>query len=108
MQAGLRSAGMIHKVFLCHKPVQIHKEAEVYLYSQGDWSYSKDVVACPFFYPTERVSLGWPFPARLPLGAGFTGACRAGVEEITPSETELREFCNIGYAGGCCHMPADR
>ena len=66
------------------------------------------VVACPFFFPTERVSIGWAFPARLPLGAGFTGTCRAGLEEVTPSEAELREFCNIGYAGGCCHMPADR
>ncbi|MGZ7091139.1 MAG: hypothetical protein ACXVKH_16865 [Candidatus Angelobacter sp.] len=44
----------------------------------------------------------------MPLGAGFTGTCRAGADEITPSEIELREFCNIGYAGGCCHMPADR
>jgi hypothetical protein len=44
----------------------------------------------------------------LPLGAGFTGTCHAANDEITPSETELREFCNIGYAGGCCHMPADR
>ncbi len=66
------------------------------------------VVACPFFFPTERISIGWAFPARLPLGAGFTGTCRAGLEEITPSEVELREFCNIGYAGGCSHMPADR
>ena len=66
------------------------------------------VVACPFFFPTERVSIGWAFPARLPLGAGFTGTCRAGLNEIIPSEVELREFCNIGYAGGCCHMPADR
>jgi hypothetical protein len=65
-------------------------------------------VACPFFFPTERISIGWPFPARLPLGAGFAGTCRAGLEEFTPSEVELREFCNIGYAGGCCHMPADR
>jgi hypothetical protein len=66
------------------------------------------VVACPFFFPTERISIGWAFPARLPLGAGFTGTCRARAEQITPSEVELREFCNIGYAGGCCHMPADR
>jgi hypothetical protein len=34
--------------------------------------------------------------------------CRAGAEEATPSETELRDFCNIGYAGGCAHMPATR
>jgi hypothetical protein len=66
------------------------------------------VVACPFFFPTERISLGWPFPARLPLGAGFTGTCRAGLDEFTPSEAELRDFCNMGNAWGCCHMPAER
>ena len=66
------------------------------------------IVACPFFFPIEKVSIGWAFPARLPLGAGFTGTCHAGAIEITPSETELREFCNIGYAGGCAHMPASR
>ena len=41
-------------------------------------------------------------------GAGFTGMCRAGIEEITPSETELRDFCNMGYAGACPHMPDNR
>ncbi len=66
------------------------------------------IVACPFFFPVERVSIGWPFPARLPLGAGFTGTCRAGGQEITPSDTELRDFCNMGYAGGCARMPAAR
>src|SRR5436309_14908528 len=66
------------------------------------------VVACPFFFPTEKISIGWPFPARLPLGAGFAGTCRAGLEELTPSETELREFCNMGNAGRCCHIPAER
>ena len=66
------------------------------------------VVACPFFFPTEKISIGWPFPSRLPLGAGFTGTCRAGKDEVTPSETELRDFCNIGYAGGCSRIPAQR
>ena len=66
------------------------------------------VVACPFFYPTERISSGWSFPARLPLGAGFAGTCRARADEITPSEVELRDFCNLGYAGGCPHLPANR
>jgi hypothetical protein len=65
-------------------------------------------VACPFFFPVEKVSIGWAFPARLPLGAGFTGTCRAGAGEITPSETELRDFCNMGYAGGCARIPAAR
>ena len=70
--------------------------------------YYRFAVACPYFYPTERISLAWEFPARLPLGAGFTGTCRAGAEEIKPSETELRDFCNLGYAGGCSHIPAGR
>ena len=65
-------------------------------------------MACPYFFPTERVSLGWPFPARLPLGAGFTGTCHAGPGEITPTETELRDFCNLGYANGCSRMPSGR
>ena len=65
-------------------------------------------MACPFFFPTERVALGSAFPARLPLGAGFTGTCRAGAEEITPSDNDLRDFCNLGYASGCCRMPSQR
>jgi hypothetical protein len=66
------------------------------------------VVACPFFFPTERINNGWQFPARLPLGDGFKGTCRAGAEEICPSEDELRDYCNIGYAGGCARIPAQR
>jgi hypothetical protein len=45
---------------------------------------------------------------RLPLGAGFTGICRAGAEETQPAENELRDFCNIGYARGCQRMPQSR
>jgi len=52
--------------------------------------------------------LGWAFPARLPLGAGFTGTCHAGAEGRTPTEIEVREFCNMGYARGCTSMPKDR
>ena len=63
-------------------------------------------MACPYFYPTEKCStIGWAFPARLPLGAGFTGRCCAGLEEIIPSEEELHEFCNLGYARRCMRMP---
>ncbi|HZU32037.1 MAG TPA: hypothetical protein VFB79_13050 [Candidatus Angelobacter sp.] len=65
-------------------------------------------MACPFFYPIEKVSLGWAFPARLPLGAGFTGTCRAGEQESIPSEEELRDFCNMGYGAGCTRIPAHR
>jgi len=66
-------------------------------------------VACPYFFPTEKsCTIAWAFPARLPLGAGFNGACRAGDEEVTPTEGELRDFCNIGYARGCPRMPMSR
>jgi len=66
-------------------------------------------VACPYFFPTERTyAIGWPFPQRLPLGAGFCGTCRAGVEDFAPDEAMLRDFCNLGHAHGCARMPAGR
>jgi hypothetical protein len=34
--------------------------------------------------------------------------CRAGVEPQTPSEDELKDFCNLGYAGKCPRLPAER
>ncbi|MGA7967436.1 MAG: hypothetical protein WBQ00_03105 [Terriglobales bacterium] len=35
-------------------------------------------MACPYFVPREIVyDLSWPHPARLPLGAGWTGTCCA-------------------------------
>ena len=49
----------------------------------------------------------WSHPARLPLGAGFCGTCRAGGVEFRPSETELRDLCNLGYATQCSHMPGE-
>lgn len=67
------------------------------------------IVACPYFYPTERCSgLYWPFPQRLPLGAGFEGACTATGTQSVPSEAELRDFCNVGYAGRCSKLPVER
>ncbi|HKD82492.1 MAG TPA: hypothetical protein VKH81_22575 [Candidatus Angelobacter sp.] len=65
-------------------------------------------VTCPYFFPTERIAAGWAFPGRLPLGAGFTGTCHAHGDEAIPTETELREFCNLGYAHNCPRMPKDR
>lgn len=66
-------------------------------------------MACPFFYPTEKnYSAGWPFPARLPLGAGYCGTCRAGGAEFVPEDAALRDFCNLGYAAGCSRLPAER
>jgi hypothetical protein len=32
----------------------------------------------------------------------------AGGAKTSPTETELREFCNLGYAGQCERLPADR
>jgi hypothetical protein len=66
-------------------------------------------VACPFFFPVERsFAIGWAFPARLPLGGGYCGTCRAGGVEVTPKDEELRDFCNLGYANHCERMPEDR
>jgi hypothetical protein len=47
----------------------------------------------------------WPHPARLPLGAGWTGNCRASGQEVPASGLHLREFCNLGYATACPHLP---
>ena len=66
-------------------------------------------MACPYFYPTEKSGgLYWPFPQRLPLGAGFHGACTAAEVRTVPSDDELRDFCNVGYAGRCHKLPAGR
>jgi len=66
-------------------------------------------VACPFFFPGEKSqTVAWAFPSRLPLGAGFCGTCRANGQENTPSDGELRDFCNLGYAAGCSRFPAER
>lgn len=66
-------------------------------------------MACPFFVPLEVVNDGsWPHPSRLPLGAGWTGNCLASGQEIAASDTHTREFCNLGYASACPHLPAHR
>jgi len=66
-------------------------------------------VACPFFMPDEQLFSDWPFPERLPLGAGRTGTCSApGHEGARPSEEELKSGCNLGYARNCGRLPADR
>jgi hypothetical protein len=67
-------------------------------------------VACPFFVPTHKLDdAGWLHPARLPLGGGWKGHCSApGHEGADPSEHELRECCNLGYASACSWLPQDR
>jgi hypothetical protein len=68
------------------------------------------VVACPFFMPVERLENGnWLHAGRLPLGCGWSGLCTApGYEGETPSQEELREFCNLGYAHRCRRLPWER
>jgi hypothetical protein len=50
----------------------------------------------------------WPHPARLPLAGGWSGSCMASGEARAASEAQVREFCNLGYAAGCPHLPAER
>ncbi len=67
-------------------------------------------MACPFFMPIEKLEDGaWPHPARLPLGCGWRGHCAApGHEGEVPSQEELQDFCNLGYAQGCSRLPQQR
>jgi hypothetical protein len=67
-------------------------------------------VACPFFVPTHKLDdAGWLHPARLPLGGGWHGHCSApGHEGAEPSDHELHEGCNLGYAVGCSWLPQER
>jgi hypothetical protein len=67
-------------------------------------------MACPYFIPTEKFIEGtWPHPSRLPLGGGWRGLCTASSDEhVVPSDHELRELCNLGYAAGCQRLPNPR
>ncbi len=67
-------------------------------------------MACPFFMPMEKFENGqWPHVARLPLGCGWSGHCTApGHENEAPSQEELRDFCNLGYAEKCSRLPQER
>jgi hypothetical protein len=66
-------------------------------------------LACTFFVPQEILNDGsWPHPSRLPLGAGWTGTCRASGEEQAVADIHIREFCNLGYATACPHLPQER
>ncbi len=66
-------------------------------------------MACPFFMPQQRLSGDWPFPQRLPLGAGWSGTCTAVTNgETHPSEHELKTGCNLGYAKDCARLPPQR
>lgn len=67
-------------------------------------------VACPFFVPTVRFDDGgWIHPSRLPLGAGWKGHCSAPDHEgAEPTDDQLRELCNLGYASVCPRLPKER
>jgi hypothetical protein len=66
-------------------------------------------LACPFFVPREILNDGsWPHPSRLPLGAGWTGDCRASGREVPASDADIRESCNLGYATACPRLPRER
>jgi len=67
-------------------------------------------MACPYFIPTERFEDGpWPHRTRLPLGDGWRGLCTAtSGDHLAPSDDELRQFCNLGYAAQCQRLPVQR
>lgn len=65
-------------------------------------------MACPYFMPEQRLDGDWPFPQRLPLGAGWSGTCTAANSDVRPSEEELKTACNLGYAKKCSRLPQDR
>lgn len=67
-------------------------------------------MACPFFMPTSKLDDGgWLHPSRLPLGGGWIGHCSApGHEGAEPTNEELRELCNLGYAAVCPRLPKER
>jgi hypothetical protein len=47
-------------------------------------------------------------PSRLPLGAGWSGRCCASGQETTPADAAIRDFCNLGNATPCPHLPVAR
>ena len=65
---------------------------------------------CPYFIPTERFDDGgFVHPSRLPLGAGYRGLCGApGQNRVAPTDDELKQGCNLGYARNCSRLPEDR
>lgn len=67
-------------------------------------------MACPFFMPVRRLEGGaWRHPSRLPLGGGWSGRCFApGHEGALPTDEEIRELCNLGYAASCPRLPRKR
>jgi len=66
-------------------------------------------LACPFFMPVQKLNGAWLHPSRLPLGGGWEGHCSApGHEGAQPSQEDLQNFCNLGYASRCPRLPVQR
>lgn len=72
-------------------------------------------MACPYFVPREIVyDIAWPHPARLPLGAGWSGSCCASAPDadngatVAVETSYVRDFCNLGYAVACPNLPPAR
>jgi hypothetical protein len=78
--------------------------------SQQFQTARKAQLACPYFMPVAKLDGGgWPHPARLPLGCGWSGHCTApGHEGELPAQDILEAFCNLGYASGCGWAPPQR
>src|SRR5215208_3786595 len=67
-------------------------------------------MSCPYFDPVApRGSLADPRVSMLPLGAAWTGICRADpLDPAQPDEADLRRLCNLGYARRSCRrFPPD-
>ncbi len=57
-------------------------------------------MACPWFYPRERLG---PAGSPLPLGDAWAGECRApGYQGAVPDRAALLGNCNLGYARSAC------
>lgn len=65
---------------------------------------------CPYFVPGDRFDdAGFVHPSRLPLGAAYRGFCGApGHDGAVPSDEELKQGCNLGYARNCSRLPRER
>ena len=68
---------------------------------------------CPYFYPEKKAEgILWNHNSRLPLGTGWEGRCCAPGHSddntrVKPSEDDLCNRCNLGYAAGCLRLPRE-
>jgi hypothetical protein len=56
---------------------------------------------CPLFHASEPLTSAWELRP-VPLGRLYRGECGAGDVVYSPTDTELRAWCNFGYARGEC------